>query len=115
MAVWAVVHSLPFFVLDHILLIGEGGLGNGVDQVAHPVRLQPKGQLKGILGHNLIIDGSVRVGPPVQATPGSLYFLEELVLAHVFRLLEHHMLEEVGKSGTAGFFPVGTHMILNGH
>ena len=38
-----------------------------------------------------------------------------LLVANVFGALEHHVFEEVGKSGAANFLAVGTHVVCNVH
>ena len=47
----------------------------------------------------------------VQGPARVLNLLEELVLADVLGLLEHHVLEQVRETGPAWFFPAGANVV----
>ncbi len=115
LAVGLVVHALALLVLHHPLLVEKGLRGDGGEEVSHPVRLQPEGHLEGVVRNHLEIDGLIVGGPAVQGTPGRLDLLEELVLRHMLRGLEHHVLEEVGEARLPHLFPIGAHVVENGN
>ena len=100
-AVGHVVVVLGPLVLDRGALHLELLLGHGVEQEAHPVRLQPKELLELVVGRGLEIVGAIWARRAVQRAAGLGDDLEVLFVADVLRALEHHVLEEVREAGLA--------------
>ncbi len=95
-----VLRPLPALVLHHVPLVVERLLEAGaVQQKAHPIALQPEGQLELIGGDDLEVVGAILRSRAVDVGgAGLLQVLEVLVLADVLRALKHHVLEQVGES-----------------
>jgi len=66
-AVRTVVVALPLLVRDHVALDAELLLVERVEQVAHPVRLDPERCGELVRGHHLEVVGAVEAGGPVDA------------------------------------------------
>ncbi len=68
-----VLDALPALVADHILLVGEVGLIDLVEQITHPIRFEPQRELEAIGRHGLEVVGPIEVGGAVQiAAAGAL-------------------------------------------
>jgi len=114
-AVRPVVIVLPLLILNHILLVGKSFTGYGVGEITHPVGFHPQNHFHGIFGNHFIIYCSVFIGSAIQGASRILDLMKKLVLGNILRLLEHHVLKKMGKSRLSGFFPVRSHMVLNGY
>ena len=102
-AVGAVLDALAPLVAHHVLLVRQHSLVEAVEQEAHPIALEPQRQLELVRWHVLEEVGAIEVGGSVHHRgAGSFQVLEVLVLAHVTRALEHHVLEQVREAGLAG-------------
>jgi hypothetical protein len=113
-AVGHVVIALAPLVADHLLLVLEARLVEQVEQVAHAVALEPQRRLDLMARHDLEVVGAVGVGGAVD--PGAADLLQHLevhVLADVLGPLEHHVLEEVGKSALAGRLVAAADVVPN--
>jgi len=64
-AIGPIVHHLSLLVLNHILLVGEGGLCDGIDQIAHAIRFQPESHLQCIFWYNFVIYCSIGIGTTI--------------------------------------------------
>ena len=69
-------------------------------QEAHAIGLEPERQLERIAGHGLVVDRVVLAGRAVQIG-AELLERHEVIAVVMLRALEHHVLEEVGKAGSA--------------
>ena len=108
--VGAVFVALPPLVLHHVALDFKRILVQGVQQEAHPVRLQPQGQFQ-VVGWNVFpVVGAVGVGGAVEV---GAHLLQRFKVAAVVvaGTLEHHVLEQVGKAGAAGHLVLGTNVV----
>ncbi len=99
-----VIHTLPFLILNHILLDGKCFLGNRIYEISHPVGFHPQNQLQRISGNHFKIGGDIIGGKTVQRTTDILYLPEELILRDIFRFLEQHMLKKVCKPCSSFLF-----------
>ena len=103
LAIGHVVDRLAALVLDHVALVVEPLLRHRRQQEAHPIGLEPERQLECVAGHGLVIDRVVLARRAVQVG-AQLLERHEVIAVVVLRALEHHVLEEVGKAGSAGLF-----------
>ena len=96
-----VVDALGPLVLDGGTLDLELLLAHRIEQEAHPIRLQPENffQLGG--RHRLVVVGAVLVGGAIHVATGLVDDPHVLLIPHVLGALEHHVFEEVGKTGLA--------------
>ena len=102
-SVGLVLHALPALVAHDVLLVRQRAGGDLLQQIAHPVRLEPERQLEPIRRHGLEVVRPVEAGRAVQvAGAGALEQLDVLVARHVLRALEHHVLEQVREAGAPG-------------
>ncbi len=100
-----VVDTLGPLVLDGGTLDLELLLAHRIEQEAHPVGLQPQHLLQLVGRHGLVVVGAVLVGGAIHVTTGFVDDPHMLLITDVFRALEHHVLEEVGKTGLADRLP----------
>ena len=114
--VWAVLVALPALVLYHIPLYVETPLVQSIKQEAHPVRLQPQGQLQVLHRDVLPVVGAVQIGGAVEVGP-HLHQGLKIALVVVLGPLEHQVLEQVGIACLAGDLILGTDVIpdIHGH
>jgi hypothetical protein len=103
-AVRAVVVALPLLFLDHVTLVVQVLLVDRVEQVAHPVRLEPEREVETAAGQRLEVVRAVEEGARVQAGAGGLQQAEVLTGGDVARPLEHQVLEEVREPGQPRWF-----------
>ena len=96
------VLALPLLVLHHAALLVELGLGDGAEQVAHAVGLEPEREVERGGRHVLEVVGAVFVRRAVQV--GGADALERALelLVVVLAPVEHQVLEQVGEAGPAG-------------
>ena len=89
--------TLALFVLYNTDLVVEFLLGNGAQQMSHPVRLQPQDQVQRWCGHRLEIVGSIQRGRTIQA--GRTHLLHGLkpFTVIIFAAVEHQMFKQVSK------------------
>jgi hypothetical protein len=64
-AVWLVLDTLAPLVADDVLLVGERGLIDFLEQITHAIGLEPQGQLELIGRQRLEVVGAVEVGGAV--------------------------------------------------
>ena len=69
-AVGPVLVALPALVADDVALVVEFFLAHGGQQVAHPVRFHPQGQVEIIRGDGFPVVGAVLVGRAVEFSAG---------------------------------------------
>ena len=105
------VIALALFVLHHTTLFVELGLGDGVLEMAHPVRLEPEGGVQGVLRHGLKIVGAVEEGGAIEIGGTQLLQGVQVFALEILRALEHQVLEEVGEAGAAADFVLGAHVV----
>ncbi len=110
-AVRDVVVALAALVLDDVALVLHGGLVEGGEQRAHPVGLQPEGELQLVGGHGLEVVGALEAGGAVERAAGALDQFEVPVVGDVGGALEHQVLEEVGEAGAALDLVAGAHVV----
>ena len=110
-----IVIALATFILDRFTLNLEFLLGHRIQQQAHTISFQPQGRFKVVDRQCFEIVGAIRVGAAIHRAAGVGNDLEMLIIAHVFRSLEHHVLEEVCKTGTSNLFAVGADMVGHVH
>jgi len=101
-AVGRVVVALPLLLLDDLALGVEVLLGEGREQVPHPVRLEPQGQVEHAGGDCLEVVRAVEPGGGVARAAGGLDAVEVLAAGHVFGALEHDVFEQVGEARAPG-------------
>ncbi len=107
-----VLDALPALVADHILLVGEVGLIDLIEQITHSIGFEPQRELEAIGRHGLEVVGPIEVGGPVQiAAAGALQQPEVRVARDVLRALKHHVLEQVGEAGSPRIFVRGTDVV----
>jgi len=104
---------LALLVLDDAALLVELGLGDRAQEVAHPVRFGPKGDLEGRRGDVLKIVRPVLAGRPVEVGRPDLLHQGKIVLVVVLRAVEHQVLEKMGESGFSGFLVFRADMVPN--
>ncbi len=97
-----IVNALPALVLDHVALIVELLLGQGGEEEAHPVRLEPQSQLQSVRRQGLEVIGPIGVRAAVDLS-AKLLDRSEILLVVMLRALEHQVLEQVGKARAPGF------------
>ena len=115
-AVRLVLDALPALVADDVLLVREVGLIDLIEQVAHPIRLEPQRQLELVRGNGLEVVRAIEVGGAVdRAAAGALDQPEMRIAGHVLRALEHHVLEEVREPGASRLFVGRTDVIPEIH
>ena len=110
-AVGLVVDALGPLVLDGGTLDLELLLAHRIEQETHAIRLQPEHLLQLVGRYRLEIVGPVLVGGAVHLATGLIDDPHVLLIAHVFGALEHHVLEEVGKTRLADRLPRRPHVI----
>ncbi len=98
------VFALAFFILHHPALLVDLLLGDGPEQVPHPIRLHPERDVEGVGGHVLEIVGAVGVGRAVEVGSADAFERLEVVVVEILRAVEHQVFEEVGKAGLARLF-----------
>ena len=84
MAIRLIVHTLPLFILDNLLLVFQYLLCDGIDHIPHTVALHPQNALECILGHDLVVDGPVVPGTAVELTAGIIDNLKKIAFAYIF-------------------------------
>ena len=95
-----VLDALPALVADHVLLVREVRLVDHVEQVPHAVRFEPQPELELVGGQGFEVVGAIEVGGAVDRAAARPFDRAEMhVAGRMFRALEHHVLEEVGKAG----------------
>ena len=92
-----VVHALPPLVLDHLALGVELRLIERRGQERQPLGLEVEGPLQVLAGDRLEVDRHVLRRERVGLGPRLLE--RDVVVGHVLRAPEHHVLEEVGEPG----------------
>ena len=96
------VLALALLVLHHAALLVELGLGEGAEEVAHPVGLEPEREVERGGGHVGEVVGAVLVRRAVHVGgAGALERALELLVV-VLAPVEHQVLEQVGEPGAAG-------------
>ena len=106
-----VVLALPLLVLHHAPLLVQLLLGDGADEVAHPVALQPQGQVERVHRDVLEVVGPVLVGGAVEVGgAGGLDHVEEAVRG-VLAAVEHQVLEQVGEAAAPRALVLGAHVV----
>jgi hypothetical protein len=111
-----VLHRLAALVLHHLDLVLEALLGEARQQVAHPIGLEPQAQLELVHRQRLEVVGAIEVGGAVDVgAAGRLDDGEVLVLGHVGRALEHHVLEEVREAAAPGSLVQAAHVVPDAH
>ncbi len=98
----AIVVALPALFLHGKALVVEICLGDA--RRAHAVGLEKNPQFQLIGGQRLEIISAVAVGRAVGAAAVVLNQNKMFALAHVFRALKQHMLEQMSEAGPARFF-----------
>ena len=110
---WLIV-ALPFFVLDNAALVIELLLRDRAQQITHAVAFQPEGAFKRRLGNGLEIIRTVEIGRAVVI--GRTHFLQvlEVVFRRIFGAVEHEVFEQMGETGLALRFVLGTDIVPHG-
>src|SRR5690606_22504389 len=86
-------------------------LGHRIEEPTHTVGFKPQGCFELVAGYGFIIIGAVLVGSSVQGSTGFGHNLKMLLISHVLRPLEHHMLKEMGKPRTTHHLTCRTYMV----
>ncbi len=101
---------LPPLVQHHFALVGELGVRQRRQQVAHAVGLHPQREIQRVRRNHFPVIGAVRVRGSVQR--GARFLQRVKVPAVVMlRALEHQVFEEVGEPGASGDFVLGSDVI----
>ena len=100
-AVGAILVLLPPLVEHDVALVLELRVGERRQQVAHPIRFHPHGELERIRRHDLPVVGAIGVGRTVEQRARRLQRMEEALVV-MLRALEHQVLEEMGEARAAG-------------
>ena len=117
-AVRLVLDALPPLVAHDVDLIRERLLIDDVEQIAHPIRFNPQGELQLIRWDGLEVVRAIEVGRAVDVGRArGLEQLEMCVGGDVLRPLEHHVLEEVCKAGPSRCLVGGPDVVpeVDGH
>ncbi len=114
-AVGHVVVPLPALVLHHVALVLQALLVQRGEQRAHPVGLEPQGQLEFVGRHRLEVVGALEAGGAVERTAGALHEFEVPVARHLRGPLEHQVLEEVCQAGAALHLVPGADVVPQAH
>ena len=115
-AVRLVLDALAPLVSHDVLLIGEAGLIDDVEEIAHAIRLEPQRQLELVRRHRFEVVRAIEIGGAVDvAAAGAFDGLEVRVGRHVLRRLEHHVLEEMREPGAAGLLIRGADVVPQIH
>ena len=109
-AVRTVLVVLPTLVQHHVALILELGLGQRRQQIRHPVRFHPEGQVERVRRHDFPVVRAIGVRRPIQRRAGGLQRLK-VALVVMLRPLEHQMLEQVGEAGVTRPLVLGADVI----
>ena len=110
-AVGAVVVVLAAFVFHGAALHFEFLLGDGVEEEAHAVGLEPEHLLELVIRDGLVVVGAIAIGGAVEGAAGGGDDLEMLVVADVVAALKHHVFEKVGEAGLADFLAGGADVV----
>ena len=95
--------GLATLVTHDVALVGEFRGVDAVQQITHPVALQPQREFQLVGRQGLVIGGAVEVGRAVDvARAGALQELDMGVAGHVAGALEHQVLKEVREARAAG-------------
>ena len=100
LSVGLIIHAQPPLFLHRVALVVEIGLRD--PQRAHAVGFQKQRHVQ-LIGRNaLVIIGGVVAGGAVHVAAVHSHQNQVFALAHVFRALEHHVLEQMRESGVSG-------------
>ncbi len=101
-AIGRIVDRLALLVLDDLFLLGQHGVGDGVDEIAQLVGLGPDHLLQRVIGHGLQVVGDVETGRAVgpRAADAGAHGIQAAG-PEVFRIEEEQVLEQVGEAGPA--------------
>ena len=105
------VLALALLVLHHPALLIQRSLVHRAQQVAHAVRFHPQRHVQRGGGHVLEVIGAVGVGGAVHVGGTDLLERGEVFTGIVFRALEHQVLEQMGKAGTALRLVLAAHVV----
>ncbi len=109
------VVALPLLVLDDANLVRQILLGDGTEQMAHPVGLEEQGALQRRTGDRLEIIGAVEPGGTVEIGRPHRPRIFEIFARCVLRSVEHDMFEQMGKTGAARRFVLRTDIVPDGN
>ena len=99
-AIRAVLVVLAALVQHHRLLRGEALLGDGRQEIAHPVALHPEREIEGARGHDLPVVRAIRAGRSVDG-PACLLEWREVAVVMVGAALEHQVFEQMREARAA--------------
>ena len=111
-AVWLVLDALPTLVAHDVLLIGERGGRDLLEQIPHAIRLEPQRELDLVGGNGLEIVRAIEIRGAVQiAGAGAFQQLDVLIRRNVLRPLKHHVLEQMRETGAPRLFVGGADVV----
>ena len=113
--VGTVLVALPALVHDHVALVVELRLRHRREQEAHPIRFEPQRELQVVGRHGLVVVRPVLVRRAVQGSPRFLEQAEVVVVRHVFRALEEHVLEQVREPRLARLLARAPDVVVHVH
>jgi hypothetical protein len=110
--------ALATLITHDVALVGQLLAIEPLHEETHAIALEPKRKLKLIRRHCLEIIRAVEIGRAVYVRgSGRLHILDMRLFAHMLRAFEHHVLEQVRKTGAAGPLIQWPHVIpqVDGH
>ena len=111
-AIRPVLAALTPLVPDDILLVRQLRLVHRLEQVSHPIGLEPERKLQLIRRHRFKIIGAIEAGRAVDARrAGAGEQLEVRIALDVLRALEHHVFEQMREARAAGRLVCGTDVV----
>ncbi|EGF30136.1 hypothetical protein IMCC9480_2095 [Oxalobacteraceae bacterium IMCC9480] len=111
-AVGRVLDALAALVTDHVNLVGQCRLVEHVEQITHAVGMDPQRQFELVRRHGVEVVGAIEIGTAIGV--GRAGTFEQFVgraARHVLRGGEHHVFEQMRKTGQAGRFIGRTHVV----
>src|SRR4029077_1113916 len=106
-----IVVSLPPLLFDHLALNVELFLRERRQEEAHAVGLQPQTERQVVRWQCLKVICTIEERRSVQHAADRLDVPEMLVVAHMQRAGEQHVLEQMGEAGAPGPLVFGSHVV----